>query len=84
MSDRDKLRIALQDSIEAVSTINAEIQKLDQQIQATQAQRNARQTALAQAIGAREALAPLFLPEGKDLPDAWTEDLDGLRTGARV
>jgi len=67
--------------IKACKAIQIEVAELDQQIEKLQQQKSARTNALIQAIGAREALASLLLPEGTTLAEAWREDLNGLRTG---
>ena len=70
----DKLTENLHAKINEVSEINQEIKRL-------RAALDARATGLAHAIGGRDALAALFLPDDKTLTEAWVEDLLGLRTG---
>ena len=55
--------------------------ELDQEMARLQQAREAKSVGLARLIGSREALAALFLPEGKTLQEAWDGDLFGLRTG---
>lgn len=71
---RDEIRKRLRETVGQVAELRNQIVALEQQL-------DHGRIALAQAIGAREVLAEMFLPDGIPLSKAWEEDLDGLRTG---
>lgn len=76
----EDLRERLIGTIRAVGEIRAEIHRYEQQIAHLQRSIQARGGALAQAIGARELLVSVVLPEGMTLEQAWKDDFEGIRT----
>lgn len=71
MTDR-KLTLALRARILAVAEANQEVQRLRRELEAAG-------NRLKLAVGGRDALASLWLPEGVKLGQAWRNNLDGLR-----
>ena len=82
MTTNPELKRKLREVIEQIQTDRGDIVELQERVQTLQAEIQAKTNNLTMAIGARQVLASLFLPDGKTLSDAWAEDFDGLRTGA--
>ena len=75
----DKIRDALKTQIEAVAKANSELLAIDEEIARLDKEKQFAENRLKLAIGGRDALASVWLPEDLDLGQAWRENFQGLQ-----